>query len=280
LDCTEWAGAIQEVAHRPAVEPGKLPEGVSLARRDGSVQAVNAVQFLDLTLPTLAENLALDEALLLEAEDGRGGEVLRFWEWPSAAVVLGAGCRLADDVDEAACRADGVPVLRRASGGGTVLLGPGCLCYSLVLAYARAAELRDITASYGYILGRVAAALRGLLPDAEHAGTSDLASGGRKFSGNAQQRKRDHLLHHGTLLYDFDLDRVGRYLRMPARQPEYRGRREHAAFLQNLPCGADELRHRLRETWGADALLPDWPSERTGRLAAEKYTRGEWIGRR
>src|SRR5262245_13184923 len=138
------------------------------------------VHFLDLTLPTLAENLALDEALLLEAEDGRGGEVLHFWEWPSPAVVLGAGCRLADDVDEAACRADGVPVLRRASGGGTVLLGPGCLCYSLVLAYARAAELRDITASYGYILGRVAAALRGLLPDAGHAGTSDLASGGRK----------------------------------------------------------------------------------------------------
>src|SRR5258708_37980163 len=95
------------------------------------------MQFLDLTLASAVANLALDEALLLEAEAGRGGEVLRLWECPRPAVVLGAGGCLADDVEESACRAGGVPVLRRASGGGTVLLGPGCLCYSLVLAYER-----------------------------------------------------------------------------------------------------------------------------------------------
>src|SRR5438067_790620 len=74
------------------------------------------MDFLDLTLPTLAENLALDEALLLEAEDGRGGEVLRVWEWPTPAVVLGAAGVVADDVDAAACAADGVP--RRGAAGG------------------------------------------------------------------------------------------------------------------------------------------------------------------
>src|ERR671937_1831087 len=105
------------------------------------------MRLLDLTLPALADNLALDEALLLEAEAGRGGEVLRLWEWPTPGVVLGSGCRLAEDVHEAACRADGVPVLRRASGGGTVLLAAGCLLYSLVLSYERYAELQDITAS-------------------------------------------------------------------------------------------------------------------------------------
>src|SRR5271165_3148381 len=96
---------------------------------------------LDLTLPTPAENLALDEALLLRAEDGAGGEVLRLWEWPRPAVVLGAGCRLAEDVDEAACVADGVPILRRSSGGGTVLLGQGCLLFTLVLRHDRDAAL-------------------------------------------------------------------------------------------------------------------------------------------
>src|SRR5262245_40400973 len=100
------------------------------------------MQSLDVTLPTLAENLALDEALLLEAEAGHGGETLRLWEWPHPAVILGAGCRLADEVDEEACRRDGVPILRRSSGGGTVLLGAGCLLYSLVLAYDRSPELR------------------------------------------------------------------------------------------------------------------------------------------
>src|SRR5437762_3043532 len=99
------------------------------------------MQLLDLTLPSAVANLALDEALLLEAEAGRGGEVLRLWEWPSPAVVLGSGGILREDVDEDACRADGVPVLRRASGGGTVLLSRGCLCYSLVLAMDRTPEL-------------------------------------------------------------------------------------------------------------------------------------------
>ena len=70
----------------------------------------SAVNLLDLTLPSPAENLALDEALLLDAEAG-GGEVLRLWELPTLAVVLGSGGVLADDVRVSACAADGVPVL-------------------------------------------------------------------------------------------------------------------------------------------------------------------------
>jgi lipoate-protein ligase A len=238
------------------------------------------MHFLDLTLPTPAENLALDEALLLEAEAGRGGEVLRLWEWPRPAVILGAGCRLAEDVDEAACRADGVPVLRRASGGGTVLLGPGCLLYGLILDYERDPALRDISAAYAYILGRVGAALADVLPGLEPAGISDLAGGGRKVSGNAQQRKQRHLLHHGTLLYGFDLGQVGRYLRPPERQPEYRGRRDHAAFLMNLPVPRAELIRRLRTAWQAEDETTAWPREGVSRLSAEKYTRPEWTRRR
>ncbi len=238
------------------------------------------MRHLDLTLPTLAENLALDEALLLEAEAGRGGEVLRFWYWTEPAVVLGAGCRLADDVDEAACLADGVPILRRASGGGTVLQAAGCLSYSLVLSYARDAALHDIRASYAYILGRTAEVLAELLPRVEHAGISDLAAGGRKFSGNAQQRKRTHVLHHGTLLYAFDLGRVGRYLRQPARQPEYRAGREHSGFLMNLPATAEGLRRLLLRAWPADKPLTHWPADAVRQLVQDKYTRPEWTRRR
>ncbi|HJT76778.1 MAG TPA: biotin/lipoate A/B protein ligase family protein [Gemmataceae bacterium] len=224
--------------------------------------------------------MALDEALLLEAEDCRSGEVLRLWEWPRPAVVLGAGCWLAADVDEAACRADGVPLLRRASGGGTVLLGRGCLLFSLVLALDRSPALGDITASYRYILGTVRDALKNLLPGIDLAGISDLAAEGRKFSGNAQQRKRHHLLHHGTLLYDFDLDSVGRYLRLPARRPEYRASRGHAEFLRNLPATADTLRNRLRAAWGAAEELPTWPAERVRELVRDKYETDAWLRRR
>ncbi|HEY8505265.1 MAG TPA: lipoate--protein ligase family protein, partial [Gemmataceae bacterium] len=197
---------------------------------------------LDLTLPTLEENLALDEALLAEGEDS-GAEVLRFWEWPGYAAVLGAGGQVALEVDEGACRAGAVPLARRSSGGGTVLLGPGCLLFSLVLRLDRAAELRSVAGSYGWILGRVARALEPLAGGrVEHAGTSDLAVAGRKFSGNSQHRKQRCLLHHGTILYAFDLERVGRYLRMPERVPEYRAGRGHRDFLRNLAAPADALK--------------------------------------
>jgi lipoate-protein ligase A len=238
------------------------------------------MQYLDLTLPGAAENLALDEALLLEAESGRGREVLRFWEWPQPAVILGSGCRLTDDVNESACRADGVPILRRSSGGGTVMLGKGCVCYSLVLSYERSPCLKEIRPSYAYILEQVRQALLGILPNIAIVGTSDLAAAGLKFSGNSQQRKRCYLLHHGTLLYDFDIEQVGHYLRMPRRQPEYRRQREHAMFLANLPVGAAELKERLRGSWCASEELIRLPMPLVMQLAREKYAREEWIRRR
>src|SRR3954454_2336309 len=142
------------------------------------------MRLLDLTLPTTAENLALDEALLLEAEAGHGGEVLRLWEWPHPAVVLGSGCVLHEDVEEDACAAEGVPVLRRSSGGGTVLLGRGCLLFSLILAFDRSAALAAVRPSYGYILERLGEALADVVPGLGQAGISDLAVDGRKFSGN------------------------------------------------------------------------------------------------
>jgi lipoate-protein ligase A len=238
------------------------------------------MNYLDLTLPTLPENLALDEALLLSAEAGQSGEVLRFWEWPKFAVVLGAGCRLADDVNDAACSADGIPIARRSSGGGTVLLGPGCLLFTLVLGYDRSPLLRETRSSYCYILQRLQKALARFHPDASCAGTSDLTLEGRKFSGNAQQRKRHHFLHHGTLLYEFDLNRIGRYLHMPARQPEYRRQRDHGAFLMNLATDPASVKAELCAIWEVENRSWPWPQPLANQLTAEQYTQRQWIYRR
>src|SRR5262249_39465087 len=237
------------------------------------------MEFLDLTLTSPAANVALDEALLLENEAGHSTEILRAWEWSRPAVMLGSGRRLSEDVHDD-CRTDHIPILRRSSGGGTVLLGQGCLCFTLVLSYARAPELVEIRSSYAYILGRIRDALAALAPNVRCAGISDLAADGRKFSGNAQQRKRNHLLHHGTILYAFDLALVDRYLRLPTRQPEYRCGRDHRDFLMNLPADADELKRRLRACWGADTESVVWPQDVVRRLVEEKYSKEEWTRRR
>ena len=76
------------------------------------------MQLLDLTLPSVGENLALDEALLEAAEAGElTGEVLRLWESPQTAVVLGRASRWQDESCVAACRDDLIEVVRRASAG-------------------------------------------------------------------------------------------------------------------------------------------------------------------
>jgi lipoate-protein ligase A len=243
--------------------------------------AVNVpMRLLDLTLPDAAANLALDEALLLAAEEGAGGEALRLWENPSHAVVLGAGGSVAHDVNVPACGADGVPILRRASGGGTVLIGPGCLCFSLVLGYDRAPRLDEIPAANRYVLHRVANALRPVVPAATAEGTSDLAVGGVKFSGNAQQRKRRFFLHHGTLLYGFDLGLIARYLNPPERQPVYRRDRPHMEFVMNLPCDAATPKRLLAVEWEPAGDYAPVPLDRVPELVAEKYGRDEWNRRR
>jgi lipoate-protein ligase A len=236
------------------------------------------MDYLALTLPTLAENLALDEALLLRAEADGGPEMLRLWEWQAPAVILGAGSVLAADVDEAACRADSVPILRRSSGGGTVLLGPGCLLFTLVLAYDTAPQLTQIGSSYCYILKRLCASLN--VPTLTPAGTSDLALDIYKVSGNAQQRKRSHFLHHGSLLYAFDIAALRRYLRLPGRQPAYRRQREHADFVTNLPLERAVLTVRLRQAFGADHSVTDWPTDKVQELVQTKYGLAEWTHRR
>lgn len=238
------------------------------------------MRLLDLTLPNPADNLALDEALLVAAEEADAGEVLRLWELPSPAVVVGAGGSVAIDVNTAACEADGVPILRRSSGGGTVVLGPGCLCFSLVLAYDRAPGLNEIPASNRYVLGRARNALRAIAPGASLEGTNDLAAGGVKFSGNAQQRKRRHFLHHGTLLCGFDLALIPKYLNAPERQPDYRRERPHSEFVTNLPATVTEVKRALISEWRPDGEYDPVPWETVRALVAEKYSRDDWNRRR
>jgi lipoate-protein ligase A len=178
------------------------------------------VQLLDLTLPSPAENLALDEALLEAAESGQIGDILRIWEPAETFVVIGRSSRYAEEVNVAACQRENVPILRRPSGGAAVVTGPGCLMYSVIQTYAGREHLRSLDELHRGILGTVAQAVRSLTQAAvAHLGTCDLAIGGRKFSGNAVRCKRDHFLYHGTLLYNFDLPRTSGYCEPPRASP-------------------------------------------------------------
>ena len=237
------------------------------------------MRFLDLTLPTPAENLALDEALLDEAEAALvPTETLRLWEPSSPMVVVGRSSKIAAEVHADACLRRGIPILRRTSGGAAVVAGPGCLMYALILSCQRRPVLRAVDATHRLVLGTIARALGRWVPGVECRGISDLALGpdGRKFSGNSIRMKRDHLLYHGTLLYDFPLEMIEECLAMPPREPEYRSGRPHQGFVTNLPLARAAIRRALATVWDARKPCPDWPRERTAQLTADRYLRAEW----
>lgn len=227
------------------------------------------IRLLDLTLPTPIENLALDEALLEELEERGGHPVLRLWESDRHFVVLGRACRTKDDVHIEICERDGLPILRRASGGGTVLLGPGCLAYALVLPVDLHPNLASIRGANRFILERIAGALRRWEGAVACRGVSDLAIGERKISGNAQRRTRHALLFHGTILYRMPAEVIARYLRHPRRQPAYRADRPHDSFVCTIPAPSPAIiKEALADVWGADTPLDSWPSARMLRAVA------------
>ena len=236
------------------------------------------MRYLDLTLPTAAENLALDEALLDEAEANETpDETLRLWEPRQPMVVVGRSSQFHVEVQLDACRALGIPVLRRPSGGAAIVAGPGCLMYALLLSYRTRPQLRILSESHRWVLGTLAAALGTFAAGVECRGTSDLTIGGRKFSGNSARCRRNHLLYHGTLLYDFPLDSIERCLAMPPRMPDYREGRSHEGFVTNLPLRSETIRAALVEAFAAGEPCDAWPEHRTKQLVAEKYSLPGWM---
>lgn len=232
---------------------------------------------LDLTLPTPEENLALDEALLDTAEEANEpAEVLRFWEADRSLVVLGRSSKAKEEAQLEPCQAAGVPVLRRCSGGAAIVGGPGCLMYAVVLSYELHPELRALDLAHRFVLSRLREALLPLVAGVQIRGTSDLAVGESKFSGNSLRCKRNHLLYHGTLLYDFDVSLLGKYLGTAPRQPAYRKGRTHRQFVANIPVPSAEMKQAISATFGVSQMLSQWPQEMVRQLVKERYSEESW----
>jgi lipoate-protein ligase A len=233
-------------------------------------------------LPRVEENLALDEALLIEADERRGRPALRFWEAADYAVVLGASRRKGSDVFCENCQADKVPVLRRSSGGGTVLIGPGALNVTVVLAEWAAPGLAAVDVAQRYVLERIAASIRKVGPTVGVEGLGDLVLGDRKCGGSAQRRLKQHFMVHCSILYDFAICRIARYLAIPQKQPAYRAGRSHEDFLSNLGLPrrilADAIQREFSPGSGPDDV-PPLPMGLVETLLFEKFSNPEWIQR-
>jgi len=227
-----------------------------------------------------AELIAMDELLLNKAEAGEIDETLRFWSPEEYFIVVGRAGRTAEDCFLDRCRRGKIRIIRRISGGGTVLQGPGCFNYSAIISYETDGAYRGVRSSYGKILGKIRDALKTKRFNAEVFPLSDIALGTRKISGNAQARKRKFFLHHGTFLHDFDVGKVSLYLRHPCKEPEYRQNRAHGDFLANIPIPGEELEETLKEVFLVSQPCIWEPGQKDQDdlkdLVCRKFSQDEW----
>lgn len=231
----------------------------------------------DLTLASPEENLACDEILLDVCEAGSLEGVLRFWEPAQYFVVIGYANRAAVEVDLEFCRRHDIPVLRRCTGGGAVLQGPGCLNYSLILPMAESPALAGIAGTNDFILKRHQHTLQALVQaPVERQGHTDLTIGGLKFSGNSQRRRKAFVLFHGSFLLHADIGLIEKTLPFPSHQPDYRGSRSHTDFLMNLKVPPQLLKSALAKTWEALEPLTGLPLDQITQLARDKYQQSAW----
>ena len=235
------------------------------------------MQYLHVSFARPEENLACDEALLELCERDGGDELLRFWEAPAPFVVIGSASRVLVEVNADWCRKNGVPILRRTSGGCAVLQGAGCLNFSLILKIPEAGPLASISGTNALITRRHEQVLKPVIgQDVRAEGLTDLALGALKFSGNAQRRKRRFVLFHGTFLLDFEIPLVTRTLAIPPRQPSYRQNRPHEEFLANVRVPSAAIKRALLSAWHADEEFTDLPAAATDHLARSRFGSDDW----
>ena len=235
------------------------------------------MQYLDLTYPTPQENLACDETLLDLCESGHRPSVLRFWEPRQPFIVLGYSNKYTQEIIVDTCRQLNIPILRRISGGGTILQGSGCLNYSLILNITESKELTNITRTNAFIMNTHKSVLESLLHQpVQVQGHTDLTIHNLKFSGNSQKRKKHALLFHGTFLLDFDISFLDKILHLPHKQPTYRQHRSHSDFLTNIHLPAELIKQSLQHVWQATTPAPPIPMDNITHLVSTKYSLDSW----
>ncbi|MGB7739697.1 MAG: biotin/lipoate A/B protein ligase family protein [Steroidobacteraceae bacterium] len=165
-------------------------------------------------------NIAIDQAMIEEHQAGRIPDTLRFMRFPPTALI-GRHQALRQEIDVEYCRAHGIGIVRRITGGGAIYLDEGQLGWGLVFHRTALGQvsLAEIASA---ICQAVAAGLRRLGVDARYRPRNDIEVGGRKISGTGGFFDGDTLIYQGTVLVDMDPAAMVAALRVPRAKLEKR----------------------------------------------------------
>ncbi|WP_161597745.1 lipoate--protein ligase family protein [Fluviispira multicolorata] len=170
--------------------------------------------------------------------------LFRFFETKKDVVVLSSSNKVNKEVNQEECHKNNIPILRRKGGGGTVVLGQGCL----ILTFAFYGKDVFGNSRYFQMINQmwINALEKAGCPKLTQQGISDISYFNKKIAGTSIFRKKHLLVYQGSLLVNPNLELISKLLCHPSREPDYRGGRSHDQFLtttQNLGCklNASEL---------------------------------------
>jgi lipoate-protein ligase A len=222
-------------------------------------------------------NMALDE-VLMNCINYHNMPILRIYGWQPPTVSIGYFQSMDEEVDIKKCRQMGIDVVRRITGGGAIL-HESELTYSFITnVYPK-----NIMESYNLICDAIVTCINKLGFNAKFAPLNDIIVNGKKVSGNAQTRKKNILLQHGTILLNVDVEKMFSVLKVPSEKVKDKMIEDVKGRVMGLNKTFEQVAYNLKESFsekfGAEIIVDDLTikeEESTKKLAKEKYTSDQW----
>ena len=292
-DAARIAHVVRQALPEEANLLGFSPESVAVAVRRSLARATSWKDY-DWQLihgeayePVL--QMALDQVLAEEVGAGRRKPTLRIWEWNEPGVVIGSFQSVKNEVDLENAKKYGFQVTRRISGGGAMFMEAGSVITYSIYAPSDLVHGMTFADSYAFLDEWVIIALKSLGIDASYQPLNDITSPKGKIGGAAQKRLgTGAVLHHVTMSYDMDGDRMVEVLRIGREKMSDKGTKSANKRVDPLRSQTGlsraEIIGRMESTF--TGLYGSTPNEvtpeelaRAGRLVEEKFGTEDWLYR-
>lgn len=222
-------------------------------------------------------NLALEEYILKHFEE----ECFMLWQ-DAPSVIVGKNQNALSEINADYVRENNIPVVRRLSGGGAVFHDLGNLNFTFIQN-----DMEDSFIDFKKFTQPIIEALKKLGVAAEHSGRNDLVIDGKKFSGNAQYKYRNRILHHGTLLFSSNITDLSASLNVnkskfegkAVKSVESRVTNISSHLQQKLSIGEFIELIRQQVTSQKDCVpytLSEEDLRNVNQLVEEKYSTWDW----
>ncbi|MCH4249738.1 MAG: lipoate--protein ligase family protein [Microbacteriaceae bacterium] len=285
--------AIESALPKDAVLLGFSPESVAVTIRRAITRATTWQDY-DWQLLRLGSlpprmHLALDQVLTEEVGKGNRAPTLRFWDFSDPAVVIGSFQSVRNEVDQENAKKYGIEVVRRITGGGAMFMEKDAIVTYSIHAPAELVQGMSIENSYAFLDDWVLDGLRSLGLHAEYQPLNDIATDKGKIGGAAQKRLANGgVLHHVTMSYDMDADKMVQVLRIGREKLSDKGiksakKRVDPLRSQTGMSRQDIIEHLIdtfRDEHGlVEGTLTDEERDRAQWLVDHKFSSDEWLYR-